>query len=349
MKQVILNSSGEPIKLNRFEQSRADALQRQFDAELKNALGFQVDITTLTAISKSIVEQKFYTVAFADYVPVRVGEGAWSSEILTYRSYSIGGDFAEGVVDLATDNSRLASASTGVDKVTVPVKNWAKQIDWTFFELQEAARSGNWDVVSSKERSRKENWDLGLQEVAFWGLKGTTNVKGLLTQSDVNANSSLIQKYINAMSEAEFQTLLQGIIEAYRANSQRTAMPNRFIIPEADYNGLAVSVSEDFPLKSKLARLEESFKLITRNANFQILPSAYSDQATNAAITGLNKNRYVLMNANEDTIRMDIPVDYTNTLQNTINGFQFQNVGYGQFTGVQTYRPREVLYFDWAA
>jgi hypothetical protein len=348
MKTQILNSKGEPIVLNRQESARADVLQSQFNREIRNALGYEIDITSLTAISKRVVEQKFFTIPFADYLPVRVGEGSWSSNLVTYRDYSIGDDFATGVVNTGSNNDRMAETDSAVDTITVPVLNWAKQISWSFFDLQLAAKSGNWDLVSSKERSRKRNWDLGIQKIAFVGLPGDANVKGLLTQSDVNSNTSLIAKYINAMSDSEFQALLAGIIEAYRSNAQRTAMPSHFIIPEGDYNGLAVSVSETYPLKSKLARLQESFALITMNPNFKILPLAYADKAQNATITGLNKNRYTLLNFDEDTIRMDIPVDYTNTLQNTINGFNFQNVGYGQFTGAKAYRPREILYFDFS-
>jgi hypothetical protein len=61
----------------------------------------------------------------------------------------------------------------------------------------------------------------------------------------------------------------------------------------------------------------------------------------------LNKNRYTLLSYDEDSLRMDIPVDYTNTLQNTVNGFNFQSAAYGQFTGLKAYRPKEMLYFDW--
>lgn len=347
MKTQILNDKREPVTLNRAESARAMALQNQYNREVRNALGYEIDITSLTAISKRVVEQKFFTIPFADYLPVRVGEGSWSANIVTYRDYSLGDDFSTGIVNTGSNNDRLAETDSAVDTITVPVYNWAKQISWSFFDLQLAAKSGNWDLVSSKERSRKRNWDLGIQKVAFVGLTGTAPVKGLLTQSDVTANTALITKYINVMNDAEFQALLQGIIEAYRANAQRTAMPSHFILPEADFNGLAVSVSETYPLKSKLARLEESFKLITMNPNFKVLPLAYADKANNADIVGLNKNRYTLFNYDEDTIRMDIPVDYTNTLQNTINGFNFQNVGYGQFTGAKAYRPREILYFDW--
>lgn len=345
---VILNDLGEPVVLTAQEQANANALQRKFGRELLNAVGYEIDITTLTAISKRVVEQKFFTIPFADYMPVRVGEGAWSAEILTYRDYSVGGDFDEGIVNTASNNSRLAEADSAVDSITVPVINWAKQISWSFFDLKLAARSGNWDLVTSKERSRKKNWDLGIQKAAFVGIDTYSGTAGLLTQSDVTANTSLITKLISSMTAGEFDTFVQGAIAAYRLNANYTAMPTHFIIPESDYVGLGAPVSATYPNVTKLEYLLKVFQMITMNPNFKILPVAYANKAQNATITGLNKNRYTLLNYDEDSIRMDIPVDYTNTLQNTINGFQFQNVGYGQFTGVKAYRPREVLYFDWS-
>ncbi len=342
MPEVILNSQGKPLLLNQREQARSMALQRQYDRELRNALGYEVNITTLSTIIKRVVEQKFFTIMPADYVPIKVGEGAWSSEIVTYRDFSIGGDFETGVINTAAADSRLAETDAGVDAVHVPIINWAKQVSWSFFDLQLAAKSGNWDLVTSKERSRKKNWDLGIQKIAFLGSALNTNVMGLLTQSGVNSNTALITGYINAMSYTDFATFVAGVIGAYRTNCNYTAMPTHFIIPELDYDGLAAPVSAQFPVNSKLEYLTNAFKTITRNGNFKILPCAYADEINNT----LGLNRYTLLNYDEDTIRMDIPVDYTNTLQNTINGFQFQNVGYGQFTGVQAYRPLEVLYFD---
>lgn len=252
MKQTkILGLDGKPIVLTDREEHRANVLQRQFDAELHNALGYQIDITSLTAISKSVVEQKFFTIPFADYMPVRVGEGAWASEIVTYRDFAVGGDFETGLINTGANNDRLAETDAGVDAIHVPTKNWAKQVTWSFFDLQFAARSGNWDLVTSKERSRKRNWDLGIQKIAFLGANNDPTVMGLLTQNNVNANTTLITKYIKSMNDTEFQAFLAGVIEAYRSNAARTAMPTHFIIPEADYNGLAVSTSETYPLKSK--------------------------------------------------------------------------------------------------
>lgn len=339
----VLNSKGQPMNLTDLEHKVALAKER----EIQNAIGFNVPITTMTAIQKKVVEQKFFEIPFADYVPVKVGDAPWADQILTYKSYAIGGDFETGLLNNATGNARLASTDAGVEPVTVPTVPWAKEINYNIMELAQAARAGNWDLVTAKEKSRKKNWDLGIQATAFIGLQANTSVKGLLTQSGVTANTALITKTISSMSASEFNTLVQGIVAAYRINSAYTAMPTHFIIPETDFNGLAAPVSETYPNQTKFQYLLEAFKLITRNPRFQILPLSYANKTVNAGYTGLNKNRYTLLNYDEDTIRMDVPVDYTATLQNTLNGFTYSNVGYGQFTGVVAYRPKEVLYFDY--
>lgn len=356
MKYQVLNSKGEPVKLTPQEKFHAKQLQNAYDAmkpglpgyQKQNALGYEIDITSLTQIIKSVTEQKFHEVNFRDYVPVTVGEGAWSSQLVKYRSFDVADDFETGVINTGTQRSKLAQVSTAVDAVYLPIINWAKEITYSIFDLRQASLSGNWDLVTSMESARYRNWALGLQQVAFWGSSVMPDVKGLLTLSTVNSNTTLITQNISDMDASEFQALLAGLLEAYRSNGQRTAMPTHFIIPEGDYNGLASSVDETYPLKSRLERLLEGLRMMTRNPNFQILPCAYAMQSQNAAITGLNKNRYVLLNYNNDSIRMDIPVDYTNTQQNTLNGFQFQSVGYGQYAGVNAFRPLEVLYFDYA-
>ena len=334
----ILNSKGEPILLNKREELVANHLQRQV-----NALGYEINITTLTTIVKKVTEQKFFEIAPADYLPVRVGEGAWSSNLVTYRSYQLGEDFSTGVINTGGNSSRLAQGDAGVDSVTVKVRNWAKGISWSIFDLELAAKSGNWDLVTAKEKARKRNWDLGIQKVAFLGLSGDSSVLGLYNQVGVTNNTTAITAPIKGLTAANLNTLLGTLVEAYRANCNRTAYPTHFIIPESDYNGLASLTDAAFPIKTKLQVLEEAFQLVCRNKNFKILPNAYGD----SVYSGLGVQRYALLNYDEESLRMDIPVDYSNTLANSIDNFNFQNVGYGQFTGVQAYRPAELLYFSY--
>ena len=81
---------------------------------------------------------------------------------------------------------------------------------------------------------------------------------------------------------------------------------------------------------------------MTGNKDFKVLPCAYGDKVYSGAAV----QQYVLINQDEESIRMDVPVDYTNTLANSIDNFGFQNVGYGQFTGVLAYRPAELYYMQ---
>lgn len=343
------NSKGEalPIVLNVREKYHADYIQRIVNERFGNSLGYEIPITTLTTIMKKITEQKFFEIPPADYLPVRVGEGAWSSNLTTYRSFEMADEFETGVINTGGGNARLATGDAGVDSLNIKVFNWAKAIGWSIFDLELAAKSGNWDLVSAKEKARKKNWDLGIQRVAFLGARGLNGsggaCQGLLNQDGVTVNTTVITQAISAMSTSDLKQFVQTAIEAYRANVNRTAWPSHFIIPESDYNGLASQASANFPIKSTLALLEEAFALITRNKGFKILPLAYGDKA----YSGFSFQQYVLLNYDEESVRMDVPVDYTNTLANSLDNFSFQNAGYGQFTGVLAYRPLEMLYFQY--
>ncbi len=349
---VILNAAGQPIRLTEAEQFHVDYTQRQVNERFGNALGYEVSITTLTTIMKKITEQKFFEIAPADYLPVRVGEGTWSSNLTTYRSFDIADQFETGIINTGGQNGRQAAADTGVDALNIKVYNWSKAIGWSIFDLELAAKSGNWDLVSAKEKARKRNWDLGIQRVAFLGARGLNGSGGtslgLLNQAGITNNTAVITKAISAMSTAELKVFTAALIESYRSNNNRTAWPTHFIIPESDFNGLASQASPEFPIKSTLQLLEEMFQVITRNKNFKILPLAYADAAYHADVAAIaGKQVYTLLNYDEESIRMDVPLDYTNTLANSIDNFSFQNAGYGQFTGVLAYRPLELMYYTY--
>lgn len=335
-----LNSKGEEVLLNSQETAVAKALEYQ-NAEMLNAMGIDIPITTLTTAIKSVAEQKFYQVPPAEYMPVVVGEGSFSTNLLKYTSFNMGGDFEEGLIKTSTHNSQLAQADAGVEGVQIPVYNWAKGLSWNLFEVQQAAKAGNWDLITEKEKARKKNWDLGIQKAAFLGVPAL-GAAGLLNQTNVTSDTTTIGKALKAMDVSEFQAFVGKIYEAYRANSEYTAEPDTFIIPESDYNGLAAATSPQFPIKSKLQYLKEAFAEIVGH-EVAIKKLAYAD----AARSGLLVQRYVMLHKDADTLAMNIPVDYTSTMANSINGFHWENAAYGQFTGVKVFRPKEVLYFDY--
>jgi hypothetical protein len=355
---TIKNSSGEKIILNAREQHTAKWIAKSLWEKhgpgdtLQNALGYDIAITTLTTIAKKISEQKFFTLSPADHFPVVVGQGAYSDFLTSYRSFAIGGQFEEGILNMGGNNARLASVDAGVDAINLKIYPWAKALGWSIMQLEYAAKSGNWDLVAALEESRKVNWDLGIQQVAFLGAQGINGANGqclgLLNQPGITINNTVITGAISAMNTSQLKTFTANLIEAYRANNQRTAMPNRFSIPESDYNGLASQASPDFPIKSTLELLEESFKLISGKPDFKILRNAYADAAYHTQVTSIaGKQVYTLLNYDEKSLNMQIPLPYTTTVANSLDNFGFQNVGFGQFSGVVVLRPLELMYFQY--
>src|SRR6185437_6455248 len=131
---------------------------------------------------------------------------------------------------------------------------------------------------------------------------------------------------ISTLSVSNLKTFCASVLNVYRANCNRTAWPTHFILPESDYLGLASPASSDFPIRSTLSLLEETFQVMTKRKDFKILPCAYGDAAYNSSVinVGTGKQVYALLNYDEESLRMDIPVDYTSTLANSLDNFTFQ-------------------------
>jgi hypothetical protein len=313
-----------------------------------SSLGYQIALDTLTFIKKQITEQKFYQVAPADYVPISVGDGAFSQNILTNTTINASADFEEGIINQGSANDRLATADVGVSSKTMKVANWAKAIGYSIFEIEQALQANNWDIIESKHRARKQNWDLGIQKMAFLGSIGNpTAFPGLLTQSIVNSDTTTLTGQISALSAADFATFIATILAAYQSNCAYTAFPTHFVIAQDDYVALATPVSSTYPVVTKMTYLKDAFEKIVPGG-VKILPSAYAIGSSAVGST-IGHHRYAMYRYDAESIRMDIPVDYTVTQPNTLNNFQFQDAAYGQFTGVGVYRALELLYFDLAS
>jgi len=313
--------------------------------------GYQIAIDTLTYIKKQITEQKFYKVAPADFVPICVGDGAFKQNILTNLSFSNSEDFESGNIQSGASGSRLASVDASVASKSAKVVNWAKQKSYSIFDIEQALQANNWDAVYAKERARKTNWDLGIQEIAFIGSRSDPAVTGLLNNPNVTINTSLITAPISGLSAANFATFVQTLISTYFTATNSTQMPTHFVLPYTDFLGLQTltpGTVGTYPLP-QIDYLLMAFKAATRNPNFKIEPLAYCEKANNLTRinVGTGKQVYALYNKDDETLRMDIPVDYTSTNPNSTNNFQFNDVAYGQYTGVSVLRNLEVLYFQY--
>ena len=302
-----------------------------------------------TLIAAETIAQKFYEEAVADFAPVLVGRGPWMEDIKTNLTFDAAGPFETGLQDLSSRN-QIANVEVGLSPINAKIKTWAKGYMYSLPEVQKALASNNWDVVASKYKALTKNWQLGIQKVGFLGLQADlANFPGLLSNEAVTVDNTFIPGPIADMDPTAFAAFVSGIIQLYLTNANEVRYPNRFVVPRSDYVGLASPVSASFPLNSKLEYLEKAFKAIC-GPDFKILASAYGNKARNLGYwAAAGTNRYVLFNADRETLHMDIPVDLFINAPATANNFQWQGVGAGQFTGMIVYRVPEVLYFDDAA
>jgi hypothetical protein len=323
------------------------------DKQIMNSIdtkdsNFQYAVDTLTQIDKEIVTKaKYFTIAPSKILPVRVGYGSFQQSIIRNVVADLGDNFDSGVI--ATGNSpKLSESNIVIKQVSTPIKNWAKAVSYNIFEVYQALTSMNIDLIQEKSEARKRGWDLGIQEMAFLGSNYMTDVTGLLNNASVTVNTTKITKNISTMDATEFSAFVTELLAVYQTATNNTAYPNRFVIPSSDYIGLGSPVSASFPNVTKLDYLKDAFgKMLSGFGvnDFEIVPLPYCEKAQ-MTTRGVLKYRYCLFNANPETLTMNIPVDFTATQFNTLNNFNFQNIAYGQFSGVAIYRPLEVVYFD---
>lgn len=308
--------------------------------------GFKYIIDSLSYIRSRVIEQRFYEIEIANYMPMDVGEAAWSEEIVQNLVFNLGGNFYEGDVDTMQGNGRIANVDAAMSPIRMPVKTWAKATGWTIMEIAKAAAASNWDVVETKLKALKKNWDLGIQETAFLGHPVITAMTGLLNDPEVNINTTLITEPLATMSETEYTAFVAGILAAYYANSNSTRLPTTFVMPTDDYLGMVAPYSSTFPNVSKLQYLLDALKKATQNENFKILPLTYAQSGINNTLRSLNKDRYTLYIEEPDTLSMSIPVDFTMLEADTSNKIMWQQAAYGQYSGCLINKKREVLYID---
>ena len=327
--------------------------ENPFDAKLYNAsgqinttsLGYQYVITTLSEIKARVTRQKFFEIPISDFMPVDVGEAAWSDEIVQNREFFTGDTFETGDVGNLDGNGRIAQVSAGLAPIRMPTMTWAKHIKYSIAEIETAARGAKWDVVSAKLESLKKNWDLGIQRIAFLGHRSNKALTGLLNNAEATINTATITKSVSSMTAAEFQSFVATLLGVYYDNTESTALPDTLVMPMSDLLGLGAAASPEFPVQNKIQYLTDTFRSVTGNANARILGLPYAQADRN----GLGVNRYALYRNDPDVLTLNIPVDFTLREVRTDMDVYWNQPAIGQYSGVLVTRPQELMYFDYSA
>lgn len=303
-------------------------------------------VDTITDIVQGVVETKYYELAgqtLSDFINIDAsGRGAYAGEIFQFTSAYVGAPFEQCIINPAsTGIHNDATADVAVDGISARNNFYRQKYSISQEGLKMAAvnRVG-FDLIEQKEKSRKKNWDLGLQKVLFNGL-GDGRTLGLLNQTGVTVNTSLLPKKISAMTVAQLKTFAGSALATAFAASNYTIMPNRWLMPTDEFLALGVPYGDTFGMPTVIEMLEKAFKQAGAPADFRIVHSIYGQ-----GIGGQSKGRHVFYNTDTDNIIMHTPKPYTPHPLYAQGALDMISDAEGQFTGVWLKRPTSMLYAD---
>ena len=345
-------TAGKSLYVGNDPQNGLDKRYNAAAATAENATGYQILIDTMTYIKQQESVQTYYELGNfgltpSSFVPIAVGDGSWASNILTRRVYQNSGDWEAALTRQGANNERSTQSDVSMDSITLPTFIWDDGVEYSLAEIEQALVASNWDIIAAKHASRMKKWQLGVQQSTFMGTKSGT-MEGLFVNTKTNINVSLITAPVSGYNAATFLTFVQTLISTYWTNTNSTVLPTHFVMPMIDYLGLMTLVpgsAGTFPVPM-LTYLKNAFETLC-GPNFKIQGVAYGDAANALALGFPNKNTYALYRHMPESLRRDIPVDFTVTQPNSVNNWQFEDVAYAQITGVGFYKPLETLLFQY--
>lgn len=342
----LVHIAQNPIK---YDRNMVNELMNANGSINQSSLGFQYVIQTTTLIAASVIYQRFYEEAIADFADVLIGRGPWMGSITQNMAFDAGGSAEQGFQDVAS-RTQIDNIEVALSPVNVKNVPWIKGYTYSLAEVQQALASNNWDVVESKLKALTRQWQLGVvQQVGFLGrASNLAAFPGLLSNQQPTLNQTFMPTLISNMSSAQLNAFIAGLIPLFRANANETCYPNRLVIPTKDWAGLGVPmVVGGATLALSVGEyLERAFQGVC-GKDFKILNTAYANKERNVGYWATNgTNRFMLYRKDPETIHMDIPVDLTIGAPATSNNFQWNGVGYGQVSGMNIFRVPEVMYFD---
>jgi hypothetical protein len=324
------------------------SLSNSLNNDSASDFGYLQTIDTLTQIRQEVVQQKFFEVDPNLYFPVQYGFNPWGETTITYKEF-LNADSSGNSGKIGTgNNSRIDEVDVAISPVATKQQSYAKQIQYSIIDINTAAKAGNWSLIQAKERALKKDWDLMIQRIGLCGDAYDSNFKGLLNQTGVAVDTSTIVKPISAMSGSELSEFASALVQKFYVNSNYTLLPDTFVLPSNDIMKFGSSSDANFHLMTKSQYLERAFteavKSINPSKSIKLLGLPYANKG-NINNPTPNVNKYALYDSSQDSMFMNINVNYTSTAAGTFNNFQFQAIGYGQYSGLQLLRDRALMYF----
>lgn len=327
------------------------------------SFGANFPTQALASISSETLEQRFFLTDIGKFIPLSIGENAFSPRRFTIKSFKSDSNPESGLVT-TNNKGQYNRVDVAIDSTYIDRQFWAKEIGWNTLEASTTALLGSYSLLRELLDFLAEDFDLFQQKICFYGFSNRAGT-GLLTgdqidpatnNTAVTVNTTLITKPIKTMTSTELNTLVGNIINTYQTNNAIFGYPDTFVIPQSDFTGLSNMIAPSFGVASgsPLELLRKVFIEQTGNANFEILgtPYAQKDFAANTIYTDIAGDapiaydRYTLYKKKRTSLELDLPIPFTLLGTGTLNQFDFVQLGYAQMGQVFNKRTQDMIYFD---
>lgn len=306
-------------------------------------IGAEQTITTLTGVIEGVLEQKFYELngqnLSRDFIPVIIGKNNYRPELFKYASAQVGSSFKSGIVSPGNGINRDAQTDIAISGKSLKNYCWRMKYEVTNEIAKQMARGlVPFDYVGELEKARLKTWQLGLQDIAFNGVNAEST--GLLNNANVTVNTTLMPANLASMTIEQLNNFAGTAIATFFANSNSTETPNRLALSTADYMALGTAVNPEYPIKNKKEYLLDAFKSATGREDFKIVHSVYAE---NAGVAGATRS--ILYKHDPEVLAMYV-MPYKPYPLFPVNALDMVSDAEGQFTGVEVFRDKEMLYMD---
>lgn len=309
-----------------------------------NGRGYLAGETTLTALATRVRKTQYYTISnLRDYVDIEVNRGGLADQVLNFTISDVAGDYRDGFASTA-ENAKIPVVDIQIGTMLYRRHIWNKIVQYRYIDAEQAGDNRMpFDIIEAKTEALKRHFDLTLQTMIFVGDL-ELGITGLLNNPNITIDSATLPTNLSSLTSAQINEIVGQMLTKYTDANFQTAFPNRLLVPFGAYLGLSSATSAEFPIKTKMDFLEDSFKQMTGNGDFKILPLAYANGNNQYNTTG--KDTYVLYRKDIDTLAYDLAKPFDMRGWNSPNNYDFQNVGYGMLGGTNIFRPLEVMYFQ---
>lgn len=266
--------------------------------------GLEQCISTTAKILPTILDAYYYQLdgqKLSDFVPIEVGYGAYSRELVQFAVKPTGADFKSWLINPTAGGFNLdANVDSDIEAQRYHNNFIRAAYSLTKEGIEMAAKATMpFNLYEIKEKARAKAFYLGLQEAWFLGLNDGKSY-GLLNQPSGSINTSFMNKSLSKMTNDEFKDWVGTLRGLFNSATKGILQFDRLLMPQDDYFALD-TVFGEFGLTRR-----QILENVVKANNGKIVYTKYNETA------GTNGNpRYALYKYDEDLIQGFIPLPYT--------------------------------------